>query len=152
MVRLIFGLAVGEMHELITQDTGGAGLVRQGPVFQDLRRAIVPQAADVAAVRFHDAVEQRELGVAPIHHVQPVGLERPSQDGQFVVLPSAVGGHVDARGDEAVHDVELAANPISEPPRRLAENPPSPHGERLPAIFAAASVPAVSAVAAVLPS
>jgi len=41
---------------MITQDTGGAGLLRQGPVLQNLRGAVVPQAADVAAVRDDERV------------------------------------------------------------------------------------------------
>jgi hypothetical protein len=74
MIGLGFLFAVGERHQLVAQDTCRAIGVRQRSRFQNLGRTVIPHAANLAAVHRVDFVEQRELGIATIHHVQTVGF------------------------------------------------------------------------------
>jgi hypothetical protein len=69
-----------------------------GRVSRTARRTVVPQAANRAAVLCHGWVEQRELGLATIDHVQPVGFPSTFQNRPFVRFTTAVGSHLAAGG------------------------------------------------------
>jgi hypothetical protein len=86
----------------------------------------------------------------PVRSPRRAGVPAAAPASRTTSGPSRLAAVMLGLGDG--HDVGPAASPVPEPPRRLAENPPSPHGEQLPSLFVAASVPAVSAAAAVLPS
>ena len=109
--RVWLGRVVGRLSEphdlvrqhVVRQHVGRAIRLGERPVFGDLVEAVVAPSADVARPGGHDVVEQFELRVAPVHHVPPVGLDGPVQDGSFVVLTAAVGSHVEARRHVTVH-------------------------------------------------
>ena len=109
MVGAGVGLAV-EPHDLIAEHAGRAIGGSQLALFEHFVHAVVAQPADVTAVGRDDAIEQRELGVAAIHHVQPVGLDGPFEHRPLVMFAAAVGGHVDPRRHVAV-DFEMGVQP-----------------------------------------
>ena len=80
MVGLGISLAAFEFHDLVADHPGLSIRLGEGTFFQHLGGAVVTQPANVAAVGVDNAIEQREFGVTTIHHIEPVGLDRPLQD------------------------------------------------------------------------
>ena len=102
--------SLADPDDLIAEDASGSVRVGQRPFFNDLIRAVVSQAADVTAVGLDDVIEQRELGIAAVHHVQPIGLDRPFQYRAFVMFAAAVRGDVDPRRHVTI-DFEMRVQP-----------------------------------------
>ena len=87
MVGLTRRLPVqSQTHHGIEGDAGRDGFGRQRPLFHDFVDAVVAYAADITAADRRDGVEQRKLGVAAVHNVTAVGLQRLMQDRPLVVF------------------------------------------------------------------
>ena len=111
-VPILFGTMFahfGEPHAGVIVRSGAVGLGER-PFLQDLIGIVVAQTAGVAAVLPHDAIEQGELGVAAIHDVQAVRLDRPFQHGPSDIIrhPEILAARA-ANGRFWTVDIDLSA-------------------------------------------
>jgi len=88
--------------ERVAQDAYRAIGVSQWSRFLILERKVISQVGKIAADLRLDSVEQRELGPATIHHVQPVGFPITFRRRPLVMFATAVGSHIDAGGNVGI--------------------------------------------------
>lgn len=62
-----------KIHDPIARIAGDAVGVRQRRLLKNGVSVVVTQAADIVALGGRDAMEERELGVAAVHHVGAIG-------------------------------------------------------------------------------
>ena len=107
MVRLAGVLAgLPKRHQLIAQHID---LERRGGEFSLLDHfvtAVVAQAAHIATLLGYDRVEQAELCIAAIHHIQAIGLDRAFCLRALIVLAATVGSDIYTRRHMAI-DFEM---------------------------------------------
>ena len=91
----------GKLHDFIADDFVELRVVVAVILFHYRPHTVVTQAADVAALGVDDLIEQRELRIATIGHIQSVWLDKACQHSTFIVLATAVGSHINASRNSA---------------------------------------------------
>ena len=108
--KVSFGLRTAQSHHLIGEYSDGAIGLGQRSFFPDFIDAVVANSTDVAGLAGHAGVEEAELRVSPVHHVAAIRVDRPLEDGAFIVVSSTVSSHVDPRRLVAI-DLEMRVQP-----------------------------------------
>jgi hypothetical protein len=110
-VRVLAGFA--KLHDLIAQYICLDGSFGQRPLLNHFLSRIVAKPTNVAALRLYDRVEERELGIAAVHHIQAVFLNGSFSDGSLVVVATTVGSHVDASWHVAINFKMRVQSPLN---------------------------------------
>jgi len=96
---------VAEGHDGIEDNVRRAGFGGQLALLVNLVGTVIAHAADVAAARGHDVVEQFELGIPTIHDVQVIGGQMLAEHGFLIRLAA-----VFCRGE--VHPLRHVYDPV----------------------------------------
>ena len=105
-------LAIGETHDLIADNTLSAIFLHQRTLFDDFVNTVVSKPTDVDALLGYNIIEQFELGITAIHHIEPIGLNRTRQHRPFVMLTATIRRDVDPRRDITINFEMCVKSPL----------------------------------------
>src|ERR1700733_14193414 len=95
------------MHDSVLHHPRSPSLVGQRPFVDDSKRAVVPDAAHVTALRGDYVVKQSELSEAAVQDITMIGLQMLAENVFLIgVTAAARVGRIHAHGDVAL-DLEM---------------------------------------------